>query len=164
MPVTWGRERGMAIIVGVARESAVEERGVALTPETCKKLVAAGAQVRVERGAGRGASFRDDAYAAAGALLVDSAGAALEEADVVLCVQPPEAAQIARMREGAALGGSLAPPAEAARAEAIAARKVLSFPLERLPRTTRAQAMDVLSSQAGMAGYKAVLIGAQLAP
>ncbi|HSM11390.1 MAG TPA: NAD(P)(+) transhydrogenase (Re/Si-specific) subunit alpha, partial [Lysobacter sp.] len=70
----------MAIIVGVARESAVGERRVALTPETCKKLIAAGAQVRVERGAGRGASFSDDAYAAAGALLVDSAGAALEEA------------------------------------------------------------------------------------
>jgi len=154
----------MAIIVGVARESAVDERRVALTPETCKKLVAAGAQVRVERGAGRGASFRDDAYAAAGALLVDSAGAALEEADVVLCVQPPEAAQIAHLREGAALVGSLAPQADAARAEAIAARKLLAFPLERLPRTTRAQAMDVLSSQAGMAGYKAVLIAAQLAP
>lgn len=154
----------MAIIVGVARESAVGERRVALTPETCKKLVAAGAQVRVERGAGRGASFSDDAYAAAGAVLVDSAGAALEEADVVLCVQPPEAAQIARLREGAALVGSLAPQTDAARAEAITARKLLAFPLERLPRTTRAQAMDVLSSQAGMAGYKAVLIAAQLAP
>jgi len=154
----------MAIIVGVARESAAGERRVALTPETCRKLVAAGAQVRVERGAGRGASFSDDAYADAGAQLVESAGAALEQADVVLCVQPPQTTQIARLREGAALVGSLAPQADAARGEAIIARQLLAFPLERLPRTTRAQAMDVLSSQAGMAGYKAVLIAAQLAP
>ena len=153
-----------AIVIGVARETAAGERRVALTPETCKKLIAAGAQVRVERGAGRGAGFTDEAYTSAGAQLVDTIASALEAADVVLCVQPPPAAVIARMKEGAALVGSLAPHADAARAEAIVARKLLAFPLERLPRTTRAQAMDVLSSQAGMAGYKAVLIAAQLAP
>ncbi len=154
----------MTIIVGVARESAAGERRVALTPETCKKLVAAGAQVRVEQGAGRGASFSDATYAAAGAQVVDSAAAALEEADVVLCVQPPPNEQLARLREGTALVGSLAPQADPARAQVIASRGLIAFPLERLPRTTRAQAMDVLSSQAGMAGYKAVLIAAQLAP
>lgn len=154
----------MTIIVGVARESAEGERRVALTPETCKKLVAAGAQVRVEQGAGRGASFSDAAYTAAGAQVVDSAAAALEEADVVLCVQPPPNEQLTRLREGTALVGSLAPQADPARAQVIASRGLIAFPLERLPRTTRAQAMDVLSSQAGMAGYKAVLIAAQLAP
>lgn len=154
----------MTIIVGVARESAVGERRVALTPETCRKLVAAGAQVRIEQGAGRGASFSDAAYAATGASVVDTAAAALEEADLVLCVQPPGSDQLLRLREGTTLVGSLAPQADAARAQAIAARALIAFPLERLPRTTRAQAMDVLSSQAGMAGYKAVLIAAQLAP
>ncbi len=154
----------MTITVGVARESVAGERRVSVTPETCKKLVAAGAQVRIEKGAGLGASFSDEAYAAAGAQLVDSAAAALQDADVVLCVQPPPNEQLAALREGTVLVGSLAPHADAGRARAIESRALLAFPLERLPRTTRAQAMDVLSSQAGMAGYKAVLIAAQLVP
>jgi NAD(P) transhydrogenase subunit alpha len=158
-------ERSMAgITIGVASETASGERRVALTPETCKKLVARGARVRVQRGAGRGASFGDEAYVQAGAELADDAAAALGDADLVLCVQPPDAATLGRLREGAVLVGSLAPQADPARGEAIAARGLVAFPLERLPRTTRAQAMDVLSSQAGMAGYKAVLIAAQLAP
>jgi len=152
------------ITIGVARETAPGERRVALTPETAKKLVAAGAEVRIERGAGFAAGFTDQAYAAAGAQPVEDAAAALEHADVVLCVQPPPAERLHRLREGAVLVGLLAPQSDPARAEAIAARGLIAFPLERLPRTTRAQAMDVLSSQAGMAGYKAVLIAAQLAP
>ncbi len=152
------------ITIGVAGETASGERRVALTPETCKKLVARGAHVRVQRGAGRPAAFVDEAYAEAGAELVDDAAAALRDADVVLCVQPPPADTLRTLREGTAVVGLLAPQADAARGEAINARKLLAFPLERLPRTTRAQAMDVLSSQAGMAGYKAVLIAAQLTP
>lgn len=152
------------ITIGVASETASGERRVALTPETCKKLVSRGAKVRVQRGAGRQAAFTDDAYADAGAELVDDADAALRDADLVLCVQPPSSATLMGLREGAALVGLLAPQADASRGEAINARHLLAFPLERLPRTTRAQAMDVLSSQAGMAGYKAVLIAAQLAP
>ncbi|MEG3191108.1 NAD(P) transhydrogenase subunit alpha [Lysobacter sp. D1-1-M9] len=155
---------GAGVVVGIARETAAGERRVSLSPETCRKLVAAGARVRVERGAGRGAAFSDDAYAEAGAQLVGDAAAARDEADLVLCVQPPEAAALHRMRQGATLVGLLAPQADAARAEAITARGLQAFPLERLPRTTRAQAMDVLSSQASVAGYKAVLIAAQLAP
>ncbi|MDQ3288390.1 MAG: NAD(P) transhydrogenase subunit alpha [Pseudomonadota bacterium] len=154
----------MTITVGVARESAPGERRVAVTPETCKKLVAAGAQVLIEKGAGLGASFNDASYVAAGAQTVDSAAAALQQADLVLCVQPPANEQLAALREGTVLVGSLAPHADAARTQAITSRGLVAFPLERLPRTTRAQAMDVLSSQAGMAGYKAVLIAAQLAP
>ena len=126
--------------------------------------MAAGATVRIERGLGGGAHVADAAYADAGAQLTESTAAAIDDADIVLCVQPPGAAQVARLRPGAVLVGMLQPQADPARAEAMTARGIVAFPLERLPRTTRAQAMDVLSSQAGMAGYKAVLIGAQLAP
>ena len=151
----------MAVNIGVARESAAGERRVALTPETCRKLVAAGATVRIEPGIGDGAHFPDQAYVDAGAHVTAHPR---EGADLVLCVQPPSAAAIGSLKSGAVLVGSLQPQADAARGEAIAARGIVAFPLERLPRTTRAQAMDVLSSQAGMAGYKAVLIAAQLAP
>jgi H+-translocating NAD(P) transhydrogenase subunit alpha len=154
----------MTVTIGVARESAPGERRVPITPETCRKLVAAGAGVRIERGLGDAAYFPDQAYADAGAELVGSREEALAQADVVLCVQAPDAAAIGALKQGATLVGSLQPEAEAARADALRANGIVAFPLERLPRTTRAQAMDVLSSQAGMAGYKAVLIGAQLAP
>ena len=154
----------MAVIVGVARETAPGERRVAMTPETCRKFVAAGARVRVEAGLGSGAHFPDAAYRDAGAELVPDAQAALGDADVVLCVQPPSAERIAQLKREAVLVGLLQPQADPARAEALAARGIVAFPLERLPRTTRAQAMDVLSSQAGMAGYKAMLEAALLAP
>jgi NAD(P) transhydrogenase subunit alpha len=154
----------MSVILGVARESAPGEKRVALTPETCRKLVAAGATVRIERGLGRHAHFPDQAYVDAGAQLVDDAQAAVADADIVPCVQPPSAEAIGAMKTGAVLIGMLQPEADAARGDAIATRGIIAFPLEKLPRTTRAQAMDVLSSQAGMAGYKAVLIAAQLAP
>lgn len=153
-----------AAVVGVARERAPGERRVAVTPETCRKLVAAGARVLVERGAGQGACFPDTLYAEAGATLVEDADSARTGADIVPCVQPPPADAIARLRPGTVLVGLLAPDADAARADALRAAGVVAFPLERLPRTTRAQSMDVLSSQAGMAGYKAVLLAAQLAP
>ncbi|TWT21282.1 NAD(P) transhydrogenase subunit alpha [Luteimonas marina] len=152
----------MAVIIGVARETAQGERRVALTPETAKKLVAAGATVRVQRGLGDLAHFPDQAYADAGVQLAD--GDVLADADVVLCVQPPPADAIARLKPGAVLVGALQPQADEARADAIRGNGIVAFPLERLPRTTRAQAMDILSSQAGIAGYKAVLIAAQLAP
>lgn len=151
----------MAVNIGVARESAAGERRVALTPETCKKLVVAGATVRIEAGIGNGAYFPDQAYVDAGALVTAHP---CEDADIVLCVQPPSPAAISALKQGAVLVGSLQPQADDARGEALQARDIVAFPLEKLPRTTRAQAMDVLSSQAGMAGYKAVLIAAQLAP
>ncbi len=152
------------VIIGAVRETAPGERRVALTPETCKKLTAAGASVRIERGLGEGAHASDAAYADAGAEVVDSAAAVLASADIVVCVQPPSAQAIASMTSGAVLVGMLQPQDDAARGEAIVSRGIVAFPLERLPRTTRAQAMDILSSQAGMAGYKAMLIAAQLAP
>jgi len=150
----------MAVEVGVLKEAAAGERRVSATPETVKKLLAAGAGVHVQAGAGIVAGFTDQAYRDAGAQIDD----ALEGADLVLCVQAPAPQLIARLKPGAVLVGTLQPQAEPARAAALQARQLVTFPLERLPRTTRAQAMDVLSSQAGMAGYKATLIAAQLAP
>ena len=152
----------MAVEVRVLKETATGERRVAATPETVRKLLAAGARVTVERGAGQAAGFVDQAYADAGAELVDGEGR--EGADLLLCVQPPAPDAIRHFKTGATLVGVLQPSADPARDEALRARGIQAFPLERLPRTTRAQAMDVLSSQAGMAGYKAVLIAAQLAP
>ncbi|WP_101925216.1 MULTISPECIES: NAD(P) transhydrogenase subunit alpha [Luteimonas] len=154
----------MAVIIGVARETAAGERRVAMTPETCRKFIAAGARVQLQRGCGTGAGFPDAAYVEAGGALVDDAEAALAQADVVLCVQSPPAGTLRALKHGAIVVGALQPEAEAGRADAIRAAGLVAFPLERLPRTTRAQAMDILSSQAGMAGYKAVLIAAQLAP
>lgn len=153
----------MAATVGILRETAPGERRVAATAETVRKLVARGAQVLVEPGAGRAAGQVDEAYVEAGARLTGRADIA-GTADIVLCVQAPPVDVLRTMREGAALVGLLAPQSDAERAAAITGRGLLAFPLERLPRTTRAQAMDVLSSQAGMAGYKAVLIAATLAP
>ena len=152
----------MAVEVRVLKETATGERRVAATPETVRKMLAAGARVTVERGAGQAAGFVDQAYADAGAELVDSEGRG--GADLLLCVQPPAPDAIRHFKTGATLVGVLQPSADPARDEALRARGIQAFPLERLPRTTRAQAMDVLSSQAGMAGYKAVLIAAQLAP
>src|SRR5207342_611697 len=133
-------ERGMTagvqgITVAVARETAEGERRVAATPETCKKLVALGAQVQVQRGAGLGAGFIDETYVAAGARVADDVPAALGDADLVLCVQPPSPSTLAQLKQGAALVGTLAPQADAARGEAIGARQLVAFPLERLPRT-----------------------------
>jgi len=152
----------MAVMIAVVRETAPGERRVAATPDTVKKLALLGASVRVERGAGQSAYFPDADYAGAGAELVD--GDVLAGADLALCVQPPPADALARLKPGTVLVGTLQPEADPARAAAIRERGIIAFPLERLPRTTRAQAMDILSSQAGMAGYKAVLIAAQLAP
>lgn len=152
----------MAVEVLVVRERAPGERRVAMTPETARKLIALGATAWFEPGAGRAAGFPDAAYLEAGAQLADDAR--LGMADIVLCVQPPETARLSHLRNGATLVGMLHPQADPERAGMIQSRGLQAFPLERLPRTTRAQSMDVLSSQAGMAGYKATLIAAQLAP
>lgn len=152
----------MAVQAGVLKERAPGERRVAVTPETVRKLIALGAGVRIEQGAGAASGFLDEAYRQAGAGIVG-----IDEvlgAELLLCVQAPPPPLLARLAEGTALVGMLQPDADPARAETIRQRGLLAFPLERLPRTTRAQAMDVLSSQAGMAGYKAALIAAELAP
>ncbi len=151
----------MTVVVVALQESAPGERRVAITPETAKKLRGLGAIVRLGRGAGDRAHFPDAAYAEAE--LVDDA-TALASADVLLCVQPPTRERLAALKDGALVIGLLAPHADDERVRLLRDRRLGAFSMELLPRTTRAQAMDVLSSQAGMAGYKAVLIAAQQAP
>lgn len=152
----------MPVAVAVVRESAAGERRVALTPEVAKKLKARGAQIVMERGAGASAYFADSAYADCEA--VADASTALARADVLLTVQPPSLAEIQSLKEGAVVIGNLQPHLAPERTKALRDRKITSFAMELLPRTTRAQAMDVLSSQAAVAGYKAVLIAAEAAP
>lgn len=151
----------MSVTVACLKESAPGERRVAITPETAKKLAALGARLLVEHDAGLSAGFPDPAYAD---VAFDTAEAVLAQADLLLCVQSPDAATLARLKPGATVVGMLAAHAPGEREAALAERQATAFAMEKLPRTTRAQSMDVLSSQAGMAGYKAVLLGAQLAP
>jgi NAD(P) transhydrogenase subunit alpha len=148
--------------VAMIREQAPGERRIALTPEVCRKLIAKGLAVTIESGAGLSAGFPDSDYINA-TIASDPAGV-LAEADVLLCVQAPEPSRLAEMKEKAVIIGSLAPHKAQEQMPVYLQRRLSAFALEKLPRTTRAQAMDVLSSQAGMAGYKAVLIAAQLAP
>src|SRR6187549_3383442 len=145
------------MLIGVPRETAAGETRVAATPETTKKLKAQGHTIRVESGAGVPASVTDDAFAAAGAEICDRAGAL--GADLVLKVRSPSADELRLMKSGTALVGMLN-PFDRAGLEALAAAGLTSFALEAAPRTTRAQSMDVLSSQANIAGYKAVIVAA----
>ena len=145
------------MLIGVPAETASGETRVAVTPETVKKLVAQGHTVRVQSGAGVAASVTDTAYQAAGAEITDSTGAL--GADLVLKVRTPSDAEAALMKPGAALVGMLN-PFDAIGLQRLATAQLASFALEAAPRTTRAQSMDVLSSQANIAGYKAVMIAA----
>jgi len=145
------------MLIGVPRETALGETRVALTPETAKKLKAQGHTLRVQAGAGLAASVTDQAYAAAGAEISDRAGAFA--ADLLLKVRAPFADELALIKPGTALVGMLN-PFDRAGLDAMAAAGLTSFALEAAPRTTRAQSMDVLSSQANIAGYKAVMIAA----
>jgi NAD(P) transhydrogenase subunit alpha len=145
--------------VGVPKEVGANERRVALTPDVAGRMVKGGFEVTVERGAGAAAFFPDTAYSTAGAQLGDRA-AILGESDVVLQVQAPPPVDVPRYREGGALVAMFQPSAEAALVRQMAQRKLTAFSLVLLPRITRAQPMDVLSSQATVAGYKSVLLGA----
>ncbi|MCM2478961.1 Re/Si-specific NAD(P)(+) transhydrogenase subunit alpha [Serpentinimonas maccroryi] len=143
--------------IGVPAESAAGETRVAATPETVKKLVAQGHSVCVQSGAGVAASAPDAAYQAVGAEVVAAASAL--GAELVLKVRAPSAPELAHMRPGATLVGMLN-PFDAAGLAALAQAGLTSFALEAAPRTTRAQSLDVLSSQANIAGYKAVMLAA----
>jgi NAD/NADP transhydrogenase alpha subunit len=150
----------MSGTVVAIRESVAGERRIALTPEIAKKLRSAAVQVVLEKDAGNAAFFPDGSFADVS--IVATAAEALSKADVLLKVQPPSQEEIAQLREGSIVIGYLQPHASAERVKALRDRKITAFSMELLPRTTRAQAMDVLSSQAGMAGYKAVLIAAEV--
>ena len=149
--------------IAIAAERLAGETRVAATPETVKKLVAMGHAVVVEQGAGLAAALPDAAFAEAGATLAASRAAVLAQGDIVLTVRPLPDDAIAELKDGAVLIGQLA-PYQNTTFPALAAKKVSAFAMELLPRTTRAQSMDVLSSQASVAGYKAVLIAAEAAP
>ena len=152
------------MIVAVPKEGLAGERRVALVPDGVKALVKLGLELRVETGAGLEAGFSDADYTAAGAHPEADAAALLGAADLLLHVAPPSEAELARLREGTALIALLRPLDEPARARELAARRLTAFALELLPRITRAQAMDVLSSQATLAGYRAVLLAATRLP
>ncbi|MBI1965143.1 MAG: Re/Si-specific NAD(P)(+) transhydrogenase subunit alpha [Betaproteobacteria bacterium] len=146
--------------LGIPAETLPGEARVAATPETVKKLAASGLNaVLVQSGAGAGASIPDDQYAAAGATIVKSAAEVYGQAGIVLKVRAPDAGELAQLRSGQVLIGLLNPHDRAA-AEALARKGLTAFPMELLPRISRAQSMDVLSSQANIAGYKAVVLAA----
>jgi proton-translocating NAD(P)+ transhydrogenase subunit alpha len=149
--------------IGVMKERRPNEARVAVSPDTVKKLVALGASVAIEAGAGAGANFTDEALRAAGAEIAGDAAAAVRDADLVLKVQRPLRAadggpdEVGLLKSGTVLVGMLAPYAAKAEIQDYAGRGLVAFAMEFLPRISRAQAMDVLSSQSNLAGYKAVV-------
>jgi NAD(P) transhydrogenase subunit alpha len=139
-----------------AENDAIESR-VAATPETVKSLAALGAEVTVETRAGRNSAILDEAYAAAGATIAPDAAAAVKDADVVLRVRRPAAAELAGVKPGAVVLAILDPYDHIDALQSLAGAGVSAFAMELIPRITRAQTMDVLSSQANLAGYRAVI-------
>ena len=144
----------------VPRELAPGEKRVAATPETVKRLMSKGVSLKVECGAGLAAGFRDDDFAAVGAELRSAAELPWNEADGVLCVNPPPTDVLDLLRPGSLLVGLLAPYGASGLTETLNRRQASAIAPELLPRISRAQSMDVLSSQANIAGYKAVLLAA----
>jgi NAD(P) transhydrogenase subunit alpha len=147
----------------VPRESAPGEQRVALTPDAAGKLAAAGFDIVVERGAGVLAGYPDGQYADAGAQLVDGSGL-LADADAVVRVGKPTADEVAALRPGVVLIGFLEPLTDTEGLARLQSRGVVAFAMEAIPRITRAQSMDALSSQATITGYKAVLLAADRSP
>ena len=145
------------MLIGVPAETTAGETRVAITPETAKKLIAQGHSIRVQSGAGVAASVTDDAYAAVGVQVTDAASA--WACDLVLKVRGPQANEASFVKSGSAVVGMLE-PFNADGLQRLASAGATSFALEAAPRTTRAQSMDVLSSQANIAGYKAVMLAA----
>ena len=150
--------------IAVPKETRPGERRVALVPESCKKLVQLGYAVSLEAGAGEAAGFTDEAYAAAGATIAKDPAALTGGADLVFKVNAPtfggDRNEVAWMRPGAIFLGSLMPLRNLDAVRALAARKITAFSTDAIPRTTRAQAMDTLSSMANISGYKGVLLAA----
>jgi len=148
----------MPATIGVLKETVRGENRVAVVPEVATRLAALGARVLIERGAGSAARYPDALYK--DATFADSPDAVLAGADLLFTVQPPDAATVARLKPGAVVAGYLAPHAQAALVRALKEKRITSFAMELVPRISRAQSMDALSSQAAVAGYKAVLLAA----
>ncbi len=143
--------------LAVPRETSPGETRVAATPESVKKFKSLGLDIVVETGAGKAARIADSDYAAAGATIAPDARAALADADIVLKVRGPKGAEVQLLKKDAVVAALLAPHTEKDAIQALATQGVSAFAMEFLPRISRAQAMDVLSSQANLAGYKAVI-------
>ncbi len=150
--------------VFIPRERRPGETRVAATPDTVKRMVKQGLVVTVERGAGESSNFLDPDYEAAGARLTDDPGEAASAADILLTVRPLDAEDVAALKPGAVLVGLLAPHQNLDLVRSLARHKVTSLAMELIPRVTRAQSMDALSSQASIAGYRAVLLAAWRLP
>jgi NAD(P) transhydrogenase subunit alpha len=150
--------------IAVPRERVPGERRVALVPETAGKFVKAGITVAIEHDAGRAAGFLDEAYAAAGATIAADEAATVAEADIVVGVNRPSDAELDRLKRGAIVVGFLAPLGDPRSVERYAQRGLTALSMDAIPRTTKAQAMDALSSQANIGGYKAALIAANTLP
>ncbi len=156
------------VVLGVPKEIAAGERRVAMTPETVQRLIRDGATVLIESGAGEGSSYLDAEYESVGASVVADAAALYERADVVLKVQAPRMGgdgsgqpdEVGQLRSGTTLIAFLAPMVNHDLVRALAERGINALSTDAIPRTTRAQSMDALSSQSNIAGYKAVIVGA----
>ncbi|MBD2577223.1 Re/Si-specific NAD(P)(+) transhydrogenase subunit alpha [Oscillatoria sp. FACHB-1406] len=150
--------------IAIAKEIEVGERRVASIPDTIARWVKQGWEIWVESGAGDGSFFSNDAYESVGAKIIDDPAQLWGEADVILKVAPPKPEEIERLKPGAVLVGFLNPLGNPAAIQQLQQRQITAFAMESIPRTSRAQSMDALSSQASLAGYKAVLIAAAALP
>ena len=148
-------------VIAVTKERRADETRVALTPDAVKKLIAAGWAVVVEHGAGAGSAYPDADYEAAGASIVPETAQAAAKADILLKVRGPSTAALTALKPGAIVVGLLNPLQDKALVEALARAKATAFAMEFVPRITRAQAMDALSSQANLAGYRSVIEAAE---
>jgi NAD(P) transhydrogenase subunit alpha len=151
----------MTVRVAVTQERHAGETRVAATPETVKKLIVAGCEVAVESGAGLKAAYPDADYEAAGASIAKTLAATLKGADILLKVRAPVAEEIKGLKAGSVVAAALNPYQDKATLDALAAAKVSAFAMEFIPRITRAQVMDMLSSQANLAGYRSVIEAAE---
>jgi H+-translocating NAD(P) transhydrogenase subunit alpha len=149
--------------IAVPQERQPGEARVALVPESVKKLIGLGAEVCIESGSGANAGFRDSDYITAGAKILER-NALLQGADILTCINRPESGDFDRLKQAAVIIGFLKPLDEPARLEPVISRRLTAFSMELIPRITRAQSMDALSSMATVAGYKAVIMAADRLP
>ncbi len=152
----------MSIVISVPRETRAGEQRVALVPDMVKKLNALGVSIKIQAGAGEAAGYADSDYEAASATIEADETALYQDADIVLTVNPPPAPQINQLKNGCILMGFLNPYSDTDRFKNLQNKNISAFSMEMVPRISRAQAMDALSSQASIAGYKAVLIASTL--
>lgn len=150
--------------IAIAKEITVNERRVALIPDVVARLIKQGLEIYVETGAGEGSCFSDALYEQAGAKIITDSAQLWGEANILLKVSPPQENEISKIAEGAVLIGFLNPLGDPVMIQKLSDRRVTAFSMEMIPRTSRAQSMDALSSQANIAGYKAVLIAAANLP